>query len=185
MTESCCIMCVLHVYDLRSFSFSRQKLFVFVFGRILQWTIRYSAEYWKTHIWYSPSYLTASAVSFSNYISRHHIDCHCCWLDGRSSSGNCRWDNVLKLNPLLAVVAYDMQKITVKLRHNYGANRLVLTCYFTAIHQMMATKPVCCVAFLSRISVFWYYDIFDTSLTSSFQDNLGKPAPERLNQSGF
>jgi len=102
-------------------------------------------------------------VSFSNYISRHHIDCHCCWLDGRSSSGNCRWDNVLKLNPLLAVVAYDMQKITVKLRHNYGANRLVLTCYFTAIHQMMATKPVCRVAFLSRIIVFWYYDIFDTS----------------------
>ena len=47
MTESCCIMCVLHMYDLRSFSFSCQQLFVFVFGRILQWTIRYSAEYWK------------------------------------------------------------------------------------------------------------------------------------------
>jgi len=37
MTKSRCIMRVLHVYDLRSFSFSSQQLFVFVFifGRIL------------------------------------------------------------------------------------------------------------------------------------------------------
>ena len=38
MTESRCVMRVLHVYDLRSFSFSSQQLFVFVliFGRILK-----------------------------------------------------------------------------------------------------------------------------------------------------
>jgi len=29
-------MRVLHIYDLHSFSFSRQQLFVFVFGRILK-----------------------------------------------------------------------------------------------------------------------------------------------------
>jgi len=29
------------------FLFPHQQLFVFVFGRILQWTIRYSAKYWK------------------------------------------------------------------------------------------------------------------------------------------
>ena len=61
--------------------------------------------------------------------------------------------NVLNLNPLLAVVAY-MQKITVKLWYKYGANRLVPICNFTGIHQMMAMKPVCRVAFLFPISMF-------------------------------
>ena len=73
---SCDIMHVLHVYDLHSFSC---QLFVFVFGQILQWTIRYSVEYWKTHIRYSPTGNNTNDCAELMY-------CDCC-----SSSFANRW----------------------------------------------------------------------------------------------
>jgi len=93
MTESCCIMHVLHIYDLHSFCFSRQQLFVFIFGRILHWNIRYSAEYWKP--------IFGTALMFT-YLSQWHLHQDAgtelgqmtrCWAHAACSAQMCQSDN--------------------------------------------------------------------------------------------
>jgi len=49
------------------FPVNNRQLFIFVFGQILQWTIQYLAEYWKTHIRYSPNFNTSCAAQYHEF----------------------------------------------------------------------------------------------------------------------